>query len=235
MPRKMSDTMHTRMIKTLRYMITEAPCTTIARVANKLDVSWSMARNALYQLAKNKMVLKVEISRATIWCVDENAATNAIFEIKRTLWRLICNSRRRYITPSDMLRLIAADTEAHNIFAKYVDVNSTHGHTLHFIASALEDLLGKPMDKRQRRLLFHVTPRFCKKAPTLADINLSHYTSAYRLVTFKVPTAMHNDMLEAARTLGLTTSELVTMAIDRLLSQYRHVLDGKGGADLKAN
>jgi len=235
MPRKMSDNMRIRMAKALKYMTTESPCTTIAKIATTLNISWSMARNTLYQLAKNKMVLKVEISHATIWCIDEEAASKAIFEIKHTLWRLICKSRRRFMTASEALKLITADTEARKIFAKYIDINSPHGHTLYFIASALDDLLGKPIDKRRRRTLFYVPAKLCQKEPTPADVDLSHYTLAQRLVTFKVPTTMYNDMLEAAEKLDVTLKELVNMAIDRLLTEYRHLLGNNRGAGLKAH
>ena len=218
-----------RTLTTLRYMEQEVPCVTIAKIQRLLNVSWSAARHILKQLVRHRLVIEIRLGRKMLWCISEEAAATEVHAIRHALWLVLCQYRRRFVTPTTVAKLIAKNTEARNVFAKYVEISDRNVDTLRFIAAALEDMLGPPIDKRPRKTTYHVpTETLCVKEPEPGNVLIKRYKSPNYLVSIRVPTPMYNHLLEVANRYGITMSQVVRMAISNLLEKYRHVLeDGK--------
>jgi len=214
-----------RTIQVLEYMKKEAPCTTISAIARKFAMPWESARKLLEHLSDSKLLLEISINKRVIWCLSEQAAAVEIATLKRETWRLMCNSGRRFITPSVILKAIANDPQARIIFDKYISVGRISGNALQFIASILEDILGPPLEKGKRKVRFYVPRKICEKEPKIISVSVRRYKQPHKLVTFKVPDTMYSDIIAATSYMGITIPQLVRVAIARLLSQYRHVLD----------
>jgi len=218
-PRKLNE----YALKAIEYL-KEANCTNIGTLAKVLNVSWSYARTILRHLTNSKLITTVAIRRRVLWCINDSAAIAEITTLKRELWRVICGAYRRFITPATAMKLIANDLNARKVYAKYVNMDRINGNSLQFIAAVLEDLIGPPIDKTARKLRFYVPTKICETKPPLDNIQIRRYKQPHRLVTFKVPYTMYMDLIEAAYYMGTTIPNLVRMAIARLLSQYRHLI-----------
>lgn len=203
----------------------EAPCVTIGKFAKMINFTWGGARKVLLRLYKYKLIIRIRIVNRDLWCVDVEHAKQAIFEIKHEIWRLLCQTRHRFIKPSAMLKLIRHDIKARKIFSKYIDVDKSTAQTLNFITSVLTDLFGPPIDKTEHRSVYYIPPNFCQNEPTPDHVDLRRYKLPYTQVSFLVPEAMLRDMEKAAAMLKVTVPELVRMAIGRMLREYRHILD----------
>jgi len=217
-PRKLNE----YALKAIEYL-KEANCTNIGTLAKVLNVSWAYARTILRHLTSSKLITTVAIRRRVLWCINDSVAIAEITTLKRELWRVICGAHRRFITPATAMKLIANDLNARKVYAKYVNMDRINGNSLQFIASVLEDLIGPPIDKAARKLRFYVPTKICENEPRLY-VQIRRYKQPHRLVTFKVPHTMYMDLIEAANYMGTTIPHLVRMAIARLLSQYRHLI-----------
>jgi DNA-binding IscR family transcriptional regulator len=210
-------------LKAVEYL-NEAKCTNISKLAKVLNVSWAYSRMILRLLSGGKLITTVTIGRRILWCINDNAAAIEIATLKRTLWHVICSAHRRFITPATAMKLIAKDQNARKIYAKYVNMDHINGNSLQFIASVLEDLIGPPIDRTARKLRFYVPTKICENEPRLDNVPIRRYKQPHRLVTFKVSHTMYMDLIEAANYMGTNIPHLVRMAIARLLSQYRHLI-----------
>jgi hypothetical protein len=175
-------------------------------------------------MTKSGLIIEVAIKHRVLWCINKKAALIEIAILRRELWRVICSSKRKFITPSQIYGLIAEDAEARKIFAKYINVDKINANALKFLSALIEDLIGPPLEKTSRKVLFHVPPKICETKPPLDNIQIRQYKQPHRLVTFKVSHTMYMDLIEAANYMGTTIPNLVRMAIARLLSQYRHLI-----------
>jgi DNA-binding MarR family transcriptional regulator len=236
MVRPISTQTKERMLDVLKYMEKEAPCTTIGKIAKEFNLTWSQARHLITQLVKAGHIIETTISTKLLWCINETAAATEIYTLIQEAWRVICDSKKRYITPSEAAQLIAHDKNARKVYAKYVDLINRKGGTLKFMTAILTKVLGKPLVKTPRKAVFYIPPEICQKEPQLSDISIRRYKRQHRnIVTLKVSTTMYNDMLKATQELGIPIAELVRMAIKRLLDQYRHIIGDNKDTDLKAN
>jgi len=199
-------------------------CITIAAAASALGVPWDTARYAVEQLRRQGKVVEARLKKKLLWCVDEEAAADVVYKLRLELWRVLCKSRRKYISPAAAARLIAADAQARNTYSKFVSVDSITAGTLAFVDAALTDLLGRAFDRRTNKKLYAVPGNICNSPPPRPSAEEVRYKKRRRLVTFKVPQAMAGDLEYAARLLGVEKAELVRMAVERLLEQYRHIL-----------
>jgi len=235
MPHKIPhDNLPERAVEALEYMKYVSPCATIATIANALNLSWTYTRKIMTHLTKSGLIIEVAIKHRVLWCINKKAALIEIAILRHELWRVICASKRKFITPSQIYGLIAKDTEARKIFAKYINVDKINANALKFLSALIEDLIGPPLEKTSRKVLFHVPPKICELKPPLDNIPIRQYKQPHRVVTFKVSHNMYMDLLTAADYMGTTIPHLVRMAIARLINQYRHLIQQRG-ADLKAN
>ncbi len=235
MPPEIKTETKKRIIETLKYMKKEAPCTTIANIARKFNLTWTQARHIINLLIKAGVVTEIRIAKKVLWCLDDNAATSEIYKLIHHAWRVICKSNRKYIRPSMVAQLIAQDPRARKAYLRYVDITRASPSTLKVMNIILTELLKKPIEKKPRKVIFYVPPEFCQKEPRLEDLSIRRYKPQRRIVSFKVPPAMYNDMIKAAQQLGISIPELVRMAIKRLISQYKQTPTDNKDADLKAN
>jgi predicted transcriptional regulator len=225
MPHKIPhDKLPKRAVEVLEYMRHVSPCATITTIAKALNLSWTYAREIMTHLTKSGLIIEVAIKHRVLWCINKKAASIEIAILKRELWRVICASKRKFIKPSQIYGLIAEDAEARKIFAKYINVDKISGNALKFLSALIEDLIGPPLEKTSRKVLFHVPPKICENKPPLDNIQIRQYKQPHKIVTFKVSPAMYMDLLTAADSIGTTIPHLVRMAIARLLSQYRHLI-----------
>jgi len=222
--KKPHDNLPKHAVEVLEYMKHVSPCATIATIASALNLSWTYARKIMAHLTKNKLIIEVAIRHRVLWCINKKAALIEIAILRRELWRIICASKRKFITPSQIYRLIAEDTEARKIFAKYINVDKISGNALKFLSALIEDLIGPPLEKTSRKVLFHVPPKICELKPPLDNIQIRQYKQPHKVVTFKVSHNMYMDLITAADYMGTTIPNLVRMAIARLLSFYRHLI-----------
>jgi predicted transcriptional regulator len=241
MPRKISDQTRRRIIEALNYMKNAAPCATIANISKALNITWTQARHLIEQLVKNSMLIEISVGGKLLWCLNEQAAATEIYALKRALWHVICANKRRFVTPSTTIKLLAEDSSARKIYAKYVDITTVNGGALNFVSAILEDLLGPPLDngqpnkKYKRKVIYYVPPRLCDQEPRPQEALIRRYKQPRTLVNFRISRAMYNDIIQAANYMGVSVPDLIRMAIARLISQYSHLLCDNRGADLKAN
>jgi DNA-binding transcriptional ArsR family regulator len=227
MPHGISQKVRVRAYEILKYMEKEAPCTTIAKIGEVFNLSWSQARVAFKILTDDELVVELKIGDKMIWCIDEKAAANEIYALKRELWRILCEQKRKFVTTSTIAKWIINDPTARKIFSRYVDTTKINIAMLKLIAAILKELVGKPIDRTARKTLYYIPRNLCEKEPRHEDVTINHYKQTRNNVSIKVPTPMYQDILAAADSLGISVAELVRMAILRLITQYRHVLDGK--------
>ena len=218
---QINDKLRNRIIDTLQYMKAEAPCTTTMAIAKKLNVTWDKAHTIIKHLLNAQLAIAIYLDRRMIVCLSKKEAAAEIAALKREIWRTICTTKRRFIKPSIIAKQIANDPHARKVFAKYINVNHVNGNSLQFITDLLEHILGPPIEKTSRAVRFYVPREYCEKEPPI-KIPIKTYKSTYRNVTFKVPDYMYTDMINATRHMNITMSQLVTMAIARLLQQYQH-------------
>jgi hypothetical protein len=243
MPRKISDQTKRRIIEALNYMKNAAPCATIANIAKALNITWIQARHITEQLVKDRVVIEIMVGDKVLWCIDEQAAAAEIYALRHALWHIICANKRRFITPSTTIKLIAKDPSARKVYAKYVNITTINGGALKLVSAILEDLLGPPLDKAlgqpnrkyKRKVVYYVPPSICDQEPRPQKEPIRRYKQPHRIVNFKVSRTMYNDIIQAANYMGVSVPDLIRMAIARLVNQYSHLLSDNRGADLKAN
>jgi hypothetical protein len=224
MQSEIPDNIKTWILEALRYLQTTTPCTTITKLANALNLPWHVTRHVVSHMVKSEIIIAVTINGHMLWCLDEYAAHSAISELRRELWRVLCGAhRRKTVTASTATKLIAADPQARQIYSKYVNLDRHSPHALKFVAAILEDLLGPPVEKTKRKTVFYIKSETCKTPIKLDHVDVKKYKQPHRLVTFKVTRAMYHDILVASTQLGISVSDLVRMAIARLLTQYRDI------------
>jgi hypothetical protein len=199
-------------------------CVTVATVASALGIHWDTARYVVEQLRKRGKVVEARLKKKLLWCVDGNAAADVVYKLRFEMWRVLCKSKRKYISPAAAARLIAADAQARKVYSKFVSMDSITAGTLAFVDAALTDLLGRAFDRRANKKLYVVPSNLCSNPPPRPSAEEVRYKKRHRLVTFKVPQAMAGDLEYATRLLGVEKAELVRMAVERLLEQYRHII-----------
>ena len=219
MPHGLARKVRKRMEEARRYLEAHG-CATLSALAKVLGVSWDRARHVVNLLEALGEVSVFRYGGKLLWCVDEEAAAVAVSSLRTAVWRLICASRRRYISPTELAKMAAANAQARKIFANYVpNLDKTGG--VRMMDAALRDLLGEVFDKRTNKKIYLVPADFCERPPRQEAPE--RYKPRRSIVTFKVTEAMARDMENAAAALGVGKAELVRMAIERLIEQYRHV------------
>jgi len=221
MPHGTAKKVARRMEEARRYLKAHG-CTTLSVLARALGVTWERARHVADLLEARGEVSVFRYGGKLLWCVDEEAAADAVYKLRLELWRVICSSKRRYISPAAAARLIAADVQARREFSKYTSVDSITAGTLAFVDAALTDLLGRAFDRRTNKKIYLVPTGFCANPPRREAPK--RYKPRRNLVSFKVTEAMARDIEKAAAVLGVGKAELVRMAVERLLNQYRHII-----------
>jgi hypothetical protein len=211
-------------IKKLEEYIKDAKCATIPSAANVLKSGWETARNTLNELVKDGKVVRHIYAGKAFYCLSERDALQAAHSLRHELWRLICQSRRRYLSPSAAFKMIEADRQARSLFSKYIIINRVNSGALKFLSYMLKDVLGTKPDLRNNKRLYAVPPNICSTPPPPPDSLRRRYRA--NLVNVLVTERMANDLEPAAKMLGTDKSKLVRMAIERLLNEYRHMLSG---------
>jgi Mn-dependent DtxR family transcriptional regulator len=199
-------------------------CVTIAALAKELGINWDSAKRVANMLQKAGKVVVVVYGGKMLWCIDKEAAEEILNNLRMETWRLICSSKLTHVYPSRLARLISEDAQAWKVFMKYVSMDDlTKAGGLKFFDAALRDLLGEAFDRRTNHKVYAVPPDFCSQPPR--RIKPQIYKPPHRnMVTFLVTEAVARDIEKAAAMLGVDKPQLVRMAIERLLEQYRHLL-----------
>ncbi len=209
-------------MKKLEEYIKNTKCVTIPSAANVLKSGWETARNTLNELLKDGKVVRYIYACKTFYCLSEEDAYNAAQSLRRELWRLICGSKRRYISPSAAFKMIAEDKQARKLFSKYIIVDRSNSGALAFISCMLKDVLGTEPDRRNNKKLYMVPAGICAAPPPPPDSLSRHYRR--NLTSVWITERMANDLELAAKMLNTDKSKLVKMAIEKLLNEYRHLL-----------
>jgi len=195
---------------------------TIYSAANVLKSEWETARNTLNELLKDGKVVKHVYASKMFFCLSEEDALEAVHGLRHELWRLICESKRRYISPSAMFKIIASDVKARRLFSKYIIIDRDNSGALKFLARMLEDVLGVEPDHRNNKKLYAVPHGLCNAPPAPPDSLKRNYRK--NLTNVLVTERMARDLELAAEMLNTDKSKLVRMAIEKLLGEYRHLL-----------
>ena len=221
MPHGLAKKVKKRMNEAYKHIEAQG-CATVASVAGALNVPWDRARHVVDLLKKEGRVVEVEYGGKLLWCVNEEAAEEAIYNIRAEVWRLICSNKLRYVSPSRLAQLMISDARARKLFAKYVSIkNAANAGGIKFADAVLRDLLGAAFDRRTNKKIYMVPADFCAKPPRREAPK--RYKQRRNIVTFRVTEAMARDVEKAAAVLGVGKAELVRMAVEHLLNQYRHV------------
>jgi Mn-dependent DtxR family transcriptional regulator len=198
-------------------------CVTIATLAKELGINWDSAKRIAYMLQKAGKVVVVVYGGKMLWCIDKEAAEEVLNSLRMETWRLICSSRLTHVYPSRLARLISEDAQAWKVFMKYVSRDDlTKAGGLKFFDAALRDLMGEAFDRRTNHKVYAVPPNFCSQPPQRIKPRI--YKPRRSMVTFLVTETVARDIERAAALLGVDKPQLVRMAIERLLEQYRHLL-----------
>jgi len=199
-------------------------CATVASLAKELGVDWDGAKRITNLLRKEGKVVVVVYGGKMLWCVDEEAAEEAVNEVRMELWRLICSAKLTHVYPARLARLAAEDVHAMKVFMKYVSMDDlTKAGGLKLFDATLRDLLGEALDRRARKKIYAVPRGFCKKPPQRVKPRI-YKPPHNNIVTFWVDERVARDLELAARTLGVDKPQLIRRAIEGLLEQYRHML-----------
>ena len=208
-----------RRMEEARKYLGEWGCTTLSMLAKALGATWEQARRAADLLEARGEAAVFTYGGKLLWCVNsEEAAAEAIHKLRLELWRVLCSSRRRFVSPTEAARLVAADPQARKAFSKFTSLTKITAGTLAFIDAALADLLGEAFDRRTNKKIYMVRTDICAKPPRRTEPK--RYKPRRNLVTFRVTEAMARDIEKAAAALGVEKPRLIRMAIERLLKQY---------------
>jgi hypothetical protein len=209
-------------IKMLEEYIKNTKCVTITSAANVLKSDWETARNTLNELAKDGKAVRHNYAGKMLYCASEKDAFEVVHRFRRELWRLVCKSRRRYISPSAVFKMIINDKQARKFFSKYIIIDRLNSGALSFIARMLEDVLKTEPDWRNNKALYAVSASICNAPPAQPESLPRYYRK--NLTTVHVTERMAKDLELAAKMLNVSKSKLVRMAVEKMLNEYRHLL-----------
>jgi hypothetical protein len=226
------------MYEVYEYIATRG-CSTVASLAKTLGVKWDQAMYVAELLEMEGKVIEVMYGGNYLWCVDEKVAEEEVNRLRMEVWRLICNAKLKHVYPVRLTKLVAKDAQALEAFTKFIPAQDMKKASwLKFIDAALSDLLGEIHEKRSHHKVYAVPPNFCTQPPR--HVKLQYPSQRHSMmppntpetsnkqqhstVTFNVPEAMARDLELAVKTLGIAKTQLVRVAIKRLLEQYQHLL-----------
>jgi hypothetical protein len=221
MPTGLTKKVARRMEEARRYLNAHG-CATLSALAKALGVTWERARHAAGLLEARGEVAVFVYGGKLLWCLNDDVAADAVYKLRLELWHVICKTKRRYISPAAAARLVAADARARREFSRFTSVAGITAGTLAFLDAALRDLLCEAFDRRGNKKIYMVPAGFCAKPPR--RLAPKRYKPKRNIVTFKIPETMARDVEKAVAALGIGKAELVRMAVERLLNQYRHVV-----------
>ena len=196
-------------------------CISSLALCERLGLKHSVMRHIMLMLLSQGRAVEAVIGKTAVWCRDRAAAEELVARLRETAHRLA--SRRRYIKPSELLRMVRRDKDAYELFTKFIKLSRFDGDAigpvaLAFTDSILASLYGNPIRRSPRKHVYVVTPR-----PRQDPGGITIKDRASTAVTVSLSPDLAAALAEDAKRRGVSAEEIVIQAIEKLLSRYNEV------------
>jgi len=196
-------------------------CISSLALCERLELKHATMRHIMLMLLSQGRAVEAVIGKTAVWCRDRAAAEELVARLRETAHRLA--SRRRYVKPSELLRMVRRDKDAYELFTKFVRLSRFDGDAigpvaLAFTDSILASLYGNPIRRSPRKHVYVVTPR---PRQDLGGITIKD--GADTSVSVSLSPDLAAALAEDAERRGVSAEEIVIQAIEKLLSRYNEV------------
>jgi hypothetical protein len=193
-------------------------CMSTSALRRELEIGPSPQRHVLMLLLSHGLAVEVVVGRTAIWCRDRRTAEELVARLRETAHRLA--SRRRYIKPSELLRMVQTDRDAYVLFSRFIPLSRFADDRIHPIAMAFADnilasLYGDPVRYAPHRHVYLVSSQ---PRQDLGGIAIRDGANSVITVSLSPDLAA---ALEDAERRGASAEELVVRAVEQLLARFR--------------
>ncbi len=198
-------------------LVTREGCISSSALCKTLGLGHTTARYIMMMLLSQGRAVEAVVGRTAVWCRSRATAEELVKQLRETAHRLA--SRRRYITPTELLRMARRDKEAYALFSRFIPLSRFDGDymsaaALAFADSILRSLYGEPVRNASSRHVYFVTPH------PRQDLGVVIKDGASRSITASMPPDLAA-ALEEAEKRGISAEEVVEHAIEQLLERHR--------------
>ena len=192
------------------------------RAVMELGFSRTQAESALRYLAASGRAVRVKVGRVAFWCYSRKSAVRHMRRLRRALHSLVCAAGLRHVAPKEALELVMRDKSARRLFSRYIVLSRGDAAALHFMSGLLAAAYGKPAFylRAGREPLYFA--RCGRRLPPLPPelFGQQRQKKQYRSVQVKVDRGLRDALVSAAKAEGVSISELVRRAVERLLEKH---------------
>jgi predicted transcriptional regulator len=192
-------------------------CMSTSALRGALKLGYSSLRHVLTLLMSYGHVVEVVVGRTAVWCRDRETAEELVAKLRGAAHRLA--SRRRYIRPSELLRMAQRDSETYALFSKFIPLSRFDGDRIYPTALAFADdilrsLYGESIRYAGNRHVYFVSPQPSQ------DFGIVIKDGADRIVAVSLSPDLAA-ALEDVKRRGASVKEIAIEAIQQLLERYK--------------